>query len=116
MALIIANKYAKVDPNRESFLGYQYERVNTKGELERSVEKRCDYCGRWMCFDVRDVWKWGDNIKRAFNGLPEKVHCESEHCKEYHARVIAHEAKEATKLARQSEKLFFSLMHRKAIS
>ena len=116
MAIVIANKYTKVDPEKEAFLGHQYERINTKGELERSVEKRCDYCGKWMCFDVRDVWKWGDNVKRAFNGLPEKVHCGSEHCKEYHARVLRHEASRLGEIARKSERLFFSLMHRKVIS
>jgi hypothetical protein len=91
--------FIKVDENKELFLGHQFD----NGEF-RAVEKRCDYCGKWFTFDVKDITKWGNNIKTAFNGLKEKVHCDSEHCKDYHNRYLVHMIKMQKELDAQVDR------------
>jgi hypothetical protein len=110
MAIIITTKYKKIDPEKELFLGYQFEK-----DGNRSIDKRCDYCGKWFTFDVSECDEWGDNIQFAFNGVPEKVHCGSSHCEEYHRRVLLHQKKENEKWARLGERLFFNLKKQKII-
>lgn len=104
MSIILAGSWTKIDPEKEKHLGHQYE----KGGM-RAHEKRCDYCGRWMTFDIKSVHLWGDNMKMGFNDWPEKIHCGSEHCQDYHNRVKKHEARQAFELEQKREKLVFSL-------
>lgn len=88
MPIIQVGKYHKIDPNKEMHLGHQYEKNG-----QRAIEKRCDYCGKYFCFDVKNCDKWDSNIKISHNGVPEKIHCGSTHCQDYHIRVVAHEKK-----------------------
>lgn len=88
MGKIITGNFQRIDPRKEMFLGHQYEKDGI-----RSIDKRCDYCGKWICFDVKDPELWGTNVKIGFNGIAEKVHCGSSHCEEYHRRVIVHQQK-----------------------
>ncbi len=104
MPNIIVDRYKFVDPDKELYLGYEFEKNG-----KRALEKRCDYCGKWMVFDIKDIHKWGDNIKIGFNGMPEKVHCGSLHCQEYHRRVLAHERKQAEEAAERGVELFKKL-------
>lgn len=102
--VILIDKFKEVDPDKECFLGHQFEKDGT-----RAVDKRCDYCGKWFCFDVTKIDDWGTNIKRGFNGVLEKVHCGSEHCQDYHYRVIRHQQKMEKELEERSFSLYSSL-------
>lgn len=102
--IIQIGKYQKIDPEKEMHLGHQYEKNG-----ERAIEKRCEYCGRYFCFDVKDMERWGDNVKLSFNGIWEKVHCGSEHCRQYHQRVLAHEEKMKAYQEKISLRLFRDL-------
>lgn len=104
MPNIIIGKFKEVDPETELFLGHQFDRNG-----ERAIEKKCDYCGKYFTFDVKDVESWDDNVKMGFNGYPEKVHCGSSHCEYYHYRVLAHQQRENKKWAERGKKLFFLL-------
>jgi hypothetical protein len=97
-------RFIKVNPNKELFLGHQYD----NGE-KRAIEKRCDYCGRWFCFDVKDWESWGDNIKFAFNGIPEKIHCGNSLCQDYHHKVLIYQNREDEKWRKRGDKLFIDL-------
>lgn len=106
-------RYLKIDPEAkgEMHLGHQYEKDGS-----RSIDKRCDYCGKWMVFDCKNYLDWGTNVKIAFNGVPEKVHCGSAHCCDYHHRVIIHQEKLKRELAERHERLFFSLKGKGLVS
>lgn len=109
MPYIIGEKFKRVDPDKELFLGEQHERGG-----QRCIDKRCDYCGRWISFNVRDVWKWGDNVKRSFNGLPEKVHCGNGLCQDYHVRVLAHKQR-VTREMMEAGRRHFERLKRKGL-
>lgn len=103
--IIKVGSFTKVDPEEEMHLGHQFE----KDDGRRSIEKRCDYCGKWFCFDVKQVFEWGNNVKISFNGVPEKVHCGSAHCCDYHHRVIKHQRKVKKDMIDTNERLFNKL-------
>jgi hypothetical protein len=86
------------------YLGHQFEKNG-----QRAHEKRTDYCGKWITFDIKRVEDWGDNIKYGVNGQPEKIHCGSSLCQDYHHRVIAHQKRQDAMYAEQGKKLFFFL-------
>lgn len=102
--IIQVGKYQKIDPQKEMHLGHQYERNG-----ERAIEKRCDYCGRYFFFDVKNIDQWGINFKLGFNDVPEKIHCGSSHCCDYHVRVLAHEQNVNKALERGGVKLYREL-------
>lgn len=104
MTAIITGKWNFVDPKEEKYLGYEFEK-----DGNRALQKRCDYCGAWTTFDIKNVHEWGSNLKMGFNGWPEKVHCGSEHCQDYHQRVVTHEEKIRVINAKRHERLFFDL-------
>ena len=86
MSIILAGRWTKIDPQKEPHLGHIHER-----DGKRAHDKRCDYCGRWMVYDLKNIADWGDNVKMGIHGWPEKVHCGSSHCTDYHNRVMKHE-------------------------
>ena len=51
-------------------------------------DKRCVYCGKWFHWKDTDYFKWiqEQNIDRMNNldGMLEPLHCDSDHCREYH--------------------------------
>lgn len=104
MSLIVAGRWTKIDPVKEQHLGHIYEK-----DGKRAHDKRCDYCGKWMCYDVRDIAAWGDNVKIGLNGWPEKVHCGSDHCIEYHSRTLRHEEKLKNIVKRETDRMFFKM-------
>jgi hypothetical protein len=110
--ITIAGKYSKIDPDKEMHLGHQFQ----KEDGERSMDKRCDYCGRWMTFDCKKYESWGDNVKISFNGWPEKIHCGSLHCQEYHRRVVIHQEKLKKEMAQRHFGLFQRLKKQGVIS
>lgn len=111
MPNIIVGRYKYVDPDKEMYLGHEFEKNG-----KRSLDKRCGYCGEWFTFDIKDLISWGDNIQRGFNGWPEKVHCGSEHCQEYHRRVKQHERRMLAELHERHLKLFIDLQNKGLIS
>lgn len=112
---IILGGWSKVDPAKEQHLGHIFEK-----DGKRAHDKRCDYCGTWMTYDVKNIAMWFENIKMGLNGWPEKVHCGSSHCIEYHRRVQAHEVKVRAEAARvleiRMQKLALALKDRKLVS
>lgn len=104
MPNIIIDKWKLVDPNKEPYLGYEFEK-----DGKRVLQKRCDYCGKWITFDIRGVESWGDNVKMGFNGYPEKIHCGSLLCQDYHHRVLLQEKRDQEKWARRGERIFLDL-------
>lgn len=103
-AVVRVGNWKKIDPEKEMHLGHLYEK-----DGKRALDKRCDYCGRWMTFDVKNIQAWGDNVKMGHNNWPEKVHCGSEHCQYYHARVLKHEKRMEEEAKRRREAIFFKL-------
>lgn len=103
--VIAGGRWQKVDPQKERHLGHIFER-----DGRRSHDKRCDYCGRWMCYDLRKVAEWGDNSKIGLNNWPEKVHCGSTHCQEYHRRVLKHEKRIQADARRIADERFLRLV------
>ena len=110
MPNIIIGKYKFIDPDKEMYLGYGYEK-----DGKRALEKRCDYCGKWMTFDIKNIHLWDDNIKMGFNDVPEKIHCGSAHCIEYHRRVLAHEKAQSEMANEKGIGLFKNLLKKKVI-
>ena len=104
MSIIVAGKWAKVDPAKEQHLGHIFEK-----EGKRAHQKRCDYCGDWMTYDVKNIHEWGDNAKIGLNQWPEKVHCGSAHCIEYHRRVLKHEENVKAQAKRVMDRYFFKM-------
>jgi len=111
MANIIVDKWRFIPETEELYLGYEFEKNG-----KRALQKRCDYCGKTMIFDIKNIESWGDNIKMGFNGWPEKIHCGNSLCQDYHRRVILHQKKEAKKWAERGKRLFFSLKKAGAIA
>lgn len=107
MPNIIVGKYKYIDPKEERYLGHEFEKNGV-----RSLDKRCEYCGKWFTFDIKNVHEWGNNIRLGFNGQPEKIHCGNSLCEDYHVRVIAHERKENEKWTQRGVKLYFQLKGR----
>lgn len=103
--IITAGRWTKVDPEKEKHLGHIFER-----DGKRSHDKRCDYCGKWMCYDVKDIHFWGDNVKIGLNDWPEKVHCGSAHCVEYHVRVLKHEETVKRQARQAADRMFSKLI------
>lgn len=103
--IIVANRWTKIDPQKDPHLGHMHERAGG----QRSHDKRCDYCGKWIVYDVKNIAEWGDNVKIGLHRWPEKVHCGSTHCTDYHKRVLKHEEKLKEQTARASERLFLKL-------
>lgn len=104
MSLIIAGGWNKIDPDKEMHLGHIHEK-----DGKRAHDKRCDYCLKWMVYDIKDIASWKENIKMGLNDWPEKVHCGSDHCVEYHRRVIKHEEKIKAQAKRIADARFFKL-------
>jgi hypothetical protein len=96
--------WQRVDPAKEAHLGHIHEK-----DGKRAHEKRCDYCRAYFTYDIKAIHLWGDNLKMGFNNWPEKVHCGSEHCQDYHHRVKLHEKRQAEAMARSTGNLFFDL-------
>ena len=109
--IISGGSWKYVDPSKEQYLGHQYEK-----DGKRAHDKRCDYCRVYMVFDIKNVHEWGDNMKMGFNDWPEKVHCGSSHCTEYHRRVKIHEEKQARLRAQHNTNLFFDLKRQGVIA
>lgn len=102
--IIQMGRYQKIDPDKELHLGHQFEKNG-----ERSIEKRCDYCRKYFTFDVKNIDKWDGNVKLSFNGVPEKIHCGSTHCQDYHVRVLAHEERSKKILEKSGLALYMRL-------
>jgi len=109
--LIIAGGWKKVDPDKEQHLGHIFEK-----DGKRAHDKRCDYCGRWMTYDIKNIHEWGSNAKMGLNDWPEKVHCGSEHCQEYHYRVIRHEEKVKAQAKAAMDRIFLSMKKQGVVS
>lgn len=105
MAHLISNgRYRFISPDKKLYLGYAYEKEN-----KLAMDKRCEYCGRYFCFDVKKCDEWRDNIKIGFGGWPEKIHCGSLHCQDYHRRVLAYQEKMQKNLEQKHFGLFQQL-------
>jgi len=102
--IIASGRWSKIDPEKERHLGHIYER-----DGRRAHDKRCDYCGKWMSYDVKNIATWGDNAKIGLNNWPEKIHCGSTHCTDYHVRVMRHEEKVKEQARRAADAMFFKL-------
>lgn len=96
--------WKKIDPEKEMHLGHIHEK-----DGKRAHDKRCDYCGHWMAYDIKDIASWRENIKMGANDWPEKVHCGSEHCVEYHRRVLAHEERVKAQMKKIADARFQKL-------
>lgn len=95
----------------KGYLGYQYVR---DGIIYG--DKRCDYCGKWFSWTMKqrakyiENWNWkiekGAPVRRKNDqGVveiltdvinEEPIHCGSEHCQDYHNRVLKHEQRLAS--------------------
>lgn len=104
MARIIIGKYKAVDKDREMYLGHKHEK-----DGKMAHEKKCNYCGSWMCYDIRDIDSWGNNVEPGFDGRPEKIHCGSSICQDYHHRVLMHEKRQSELYAARGMDLFRKL-------
>lgn len=102
---IIMGGWNKVDPDKEMHLGHLFEK-----DGKRAHDKRCDYCGRWMTYDLKNIHEWRENVKIGLNDWPEKVHCGSTHCVEYHRRVVANEDKIKAEARAVADARFFKMM------
>lgn len=102
--IIQVGRWKKIDPEKEMHLGHLHEK-----DGHRAHDKKCDYCGRWMTYDIKSIHLWGDNVKMGFHDWPEKVHCGSQHCIEYHRRYLKHEDKIKAEAKRVSDLRFLKL-------
>jgi hypothetical protein len=93
--------YKYISPDKELYLGHMWTKNGKTGH-----DKRCDYCGKWFAYDMNDAHTWGNNRKyNKLNGRYEKIHCGSEHCKDYHEKVLFWQEKKA----RMDDKDMFAL-------
>jgi len=102
--IIRSGSWKFVDPSKKPYLGYKYENNG-----KQAHDKRCDYCGVYMTYDIKNIAAWRENVKLGHDGWPEKVHCGSTCCVEYHRRVQAHEANQAKRVVDYNQGLFTKL-------
>lgn len=101
MPEIIIDRWKYVDPDKRPYLGHQYEK---NGKM--AWHKRCEYCGVWMTFDIKNMQTLGDNLRIGHNGVPEKIHCGSSGCQDYHHRVLKHEASTLNHFNKATERMY----------
>ena len=63
-------KWKTIDPDDEMHLGYQHEKNGI-----RHIDKRCEYCGKWISFENSKLNELDANVKVGFNGELELIHC-----------------------------------------
>jgi len=75
-------------------------------------DKKCLYCGKWFHWKDTDWFTWireGNIDRMNLDGVLEPLHCNSDHCREYHHLVLQAQEKNRKIEEEKKDRMFFSL-------